>query len=135
MRITSRSAASREAQSESVASPGSVPVRVPVRVLSAAAAHNRKGPEKRSFRGVCPRVSKKKCSGDVEDRIPGIVPGCCERRMAYGRERVRQPLRTMGNHQILWRSLQTQLEFAIPLKAHIKAHHSLCYAPRVLATG
>ena len=48
MRITSRSTASREAQSESVATSGSVPVRV----RSASAARNRKGPAKRSFRGV-----------------------------------------------------------------------------------
>ena len=53
MRITSRSAASRVAQSESVSQPGSVPVRV----RSAAAARNGNGPAKRSFRGVCPRVS------------------------------------------------------------------------------
>ena len=52
MRITSRSAVSRAVQSESVAQSGSVPARV----QSAAAAHNRKGPAKRSFRGVCPRV-------------------------------------------------------------------------------
>ena len=30
---------------------------VPARVRSAAAARNRKGPAKRSFCGVCPRVS------------------------------------------------------------------------------
>ena len=48
MRITSRSAASREAQSESVATSGPVPVRV----RTAAAARNRKGPAKRSFRGA-----------------------------------------------------------------------------------
>ena len=47
MRITSRSAVSRVAQLGSV----------PVRVRTAAAARNRKGPVKRSFRGVCPRVS------------------------------------------------------------------------------
>ena len=54
MRVTSRSAASREAQSESVATSGPVPARV----QSTAAAHNRKGPANRSFRGVCPRVSR-----------------------------------------------------------------------------
>ena len=52
MRITSRSAASRVAQPESEAQLGPVPVRV----RSAVAARNRKGPAKRSFRGVCPRV-------------------------------------------------------------------------------
>ena len=52
MRVTSRSAVSRVAQSESVATSGPVPARV----RSAVAAHNRKGPAKRSFRGVCPRV-------------------------------------------------------------------------------
>ena len=52
MRVASRSAVSRVAQSESVATSGSVPARV----WYAAAARNRKGPAKRSFRGVCPRV-------------------------------------------------------------------------------
>ena len=52
MRITSRTAASREAQSASVATSGSVPVLV----RYVAAARNRKAPAKRSFHGVCPRV-------------------------------------------------------------------------------
>ena len=52
MRITSRSAVSRVAQSESVATSGPVPARV----RSAAAVRNRKSPAKRSFCGVCPRV-------------------------------------------------------------------------------
>ena len=66
MRVTSRSAVSRVAQSVSVATPGSVPVRV----RSAAVARNRKGPAKRSFRGVCPRVF------------------CCCRTVTYEKEKV-----------------------------------------------